>query len=287
MRLIYKSWIATDMFVLSLFPGIDLLGRGFEEVGYCVVRGPDLLWGGDVRNFHPPAGIFDGVIGGSPCQDFSKARRSAPTGYGLNMLIEFTRVIIEAEPTWWLLENVPTVPDVTVPGYTVQRLDLNANECGSTQNRLRHFQFGSLHGLVLVPPRASPPATKSQQPACLASEGKRPSRRGWEDFCELQGLPRDFDLPGLTLHARYQAVGNGVHLAVSHILAVSILEAHSRTTTPRVCNCNCGRIITGNQTYATPACRKRMERRRKRDSAGVTSPGSFTAGQSPVTMLSP
>jgi DNA (cytosine-5)-methyltransferase 1 len=272
------------MLILSLFPGIDLLGRGFEAAGYCVVRGPDLLWGGNIRDFHPPAGKFDGVIGGSPCQDFSKARRSAPTGYSLEMLREFARVIIESRPGWWLLENVPTVPDVAIPNYTVQRLDLNANECGSKQNRLRHFQFGSLRELVLVPPRA--PTNPTQSPTCLASEGKRSSRRTWEDFCELQGLPRNFELPGLTLHARYQAVGNGVHLAVAHTLAVSVLDAHSRTTTPRICGCNCGRVITGNQTYATPTCRKRMEHRRKRDSAGVTDPESITPNQS-VTLLSP
>jgi hypothetical protein len=29
--------------VLSLFPGIDLFGRGFEAAGFCVVRGPDLI----------------------------------------------------------------------------------------------------------------------------------------------------------------------------------------------------------------------------------------------------
>jgi len=263
------------MLILSLFPGIDILGRGFETAGYCVVRGPDLLWGGDIRKFHPPIGKFEGIICGSPCQDFSKARRSPPTGYGMEMLKEFARVIIETRPGWWLLENVPTVPNITIPGYTVQRLDLNANECGSTQNRLRHFQFGSLRGLVLVPPRAPPNSTQSQ-PSCLASEGKRPSRRTWEKFCELQGLPRDFDLPGLTLHARYQAVGNGVHLAVAHTLAVSIQVAHTRTTTPLVCACNCGRIVTGNQTCATPACRKRMERRRKRDLVSVTAPGLVT-----------
>jgi DNA-binding XRE family transcriptional regulator len=50
--------------ILSLFPGIGLLDKAFEEEGYCVVRGPDPLWGGDVRNFHPPAGRFDGIIGG-------------------------------------------------------------------------------------------------------------------------------------------------------------------------------------------------------------------------------
>jgi len=54
------------MLVLSLFPGIGLLDRAFEEEGFCIVRGPDLLWGGDIRSFHPPAGRFDGVIGVGP-----------------------------------------------------------------------------------------------------------------------------------------------------------------------------------------------------------------------------
>src|SRR5713226_9467971 len=58
--------------VLSLFPGIGLLDMAFEEEGFCVVRGPDVLWGGDIRRFHPPAGVFAGVIGGPPCQAFSR-----------------------------------------------------------------------------------------------------------------------------------------------------------------------------------------------------------------------
>jgi len=29
--------------VLSLFPGIGLLDRAFEEEGFCIVRGPDGL----------------------------------------------------------------------------------------------------------------------------------------------------------------------------------------------------------------------------------------------------
>ncbi len=58
-----------NILILSLFPGIDLLGRAFEETGFCVVRGPDLITGGDIRSFHPPAKQFAGVIGGPPCQD--------------------------------------------------------------------------------------------------------------------------------------------------------------------------------------------------------------------------
>ena len=45
------------MLVLSLFPGIGLLDMAFEEEGFTVVRGPDSLWGGDIKRFHAPAHI--------------------------------------------------------------------------------------------------------------------------------------------------------------------------------------------------------------------------------------
>lgn len=59
--------------VLSLFPGADLLGRAFEEVGFCVVRGPDKLWGGDVRAFHAELG--DAIANGQPRAVGENARR--------------------------------------------------------------------------------------------------------------------------------------------------------------------------------------------------------------------
>ena len=269
------------MLVLSLFPGIYLLGRGFEAEGFCVVRGPDLIWGGDVRDFHPNPRKFDGVIAGSPCQEFSKLRRNAPTGYGRAMLDEFCRVVIEAQPDWFLLENVPTVPDVVVTGYAVQRLDLNARECGAKQNRPRHFQFGSRDRRMLVPARAITALSESQ-PAVLASEGKRKSRRGWPEFCELQGLPRDFTLPGMTLSARYRAVGNGVHVDVARTLARAVRELPQRRKSIRLCVCNCGRVVKGKGAMATAGCRKRMERRRKRDLLGVTAPSAVTVAESQV-----
>ena len=134
--------------ILSLFPGIDLLGRAFEEAGYCVARGPDLLWGGDIRRFEPPAGHYWGVIAGPPCQDFSSLRRSELTGYGLEMLAEFRRCVVTAEPEWWLMENVARVPDLVIHGWHWQRLDVNQGWfCDVT--RLRHFQFGSRSGVTL------------------------------------------------------------------------------------------------------------------------------------------
>ena len=85
--------------VLSIFPGIDLLGRAFEEEGYCVVRGPDLLWGGDICSFHPPEGVFEGVIGGPPCKGESNLA-ALNNKRGESMANEFHRIVEETQPQW-------------------------------------------------------------------------------------------------------------------------------------------------------------------------------------------
>lgn len=111
------------MLVLSLFPGIGMFDRAFEEEGYCVVRGPDVLWGGDIRAFHPPAGRFDGIIGGPPCQTFSalahlvRANGNEPK-FG-NLIPEFERCVVEAQPAWFVMENVRAAPVPVVTGYGV------------------------------------------------------------------------------------------------------------------------------------------------------------------------
>lgn len=87
--------------VLSVFPGVDLLGRAFEEEGFTVVRGPDVLWGGDIRRFRPPAGVFDGVIGGPPCQAHSQLRYLVQHRWGRtaeDLIPEFARCVLEAQP---------------------------------------------------------------------------------------------------------------------------------------------------------------------------------------------
>jgi DNA (cytosine-5)-methyltransferase 1 len=132
--------------VLSLFPGIGLLDRAFEEVGFCVVRGPDLLWGGDIKQFHPPAGKFDGVIGGPPCQAFSKLRFIiSANGHQLaeNLTPEFDRCVAEARPGWFLMENVPDAPLPSVEGYHVRDEILRDVWVGGLTNRQRRFSFGS------------------------------------------------------------------------------------------------------------------------------------------------
>lgn len=258
----------SNSLVLSVFSGIDLLGRGFELEGFCVVRSPDLMWGGDVRDFHSVSGKFVGVIGGSPCQDFSRARRALPSGYGLEMLREYARVVLQSDPDWWLLENVPTVPDLVVSGYSVQRFDLNARECGLSQSRLRHFQFGSKDESQLVLERMD--RVSVVESACLAS---RSGGRSFARYCQLQGLPSDFSLPALKESERYRAVGNGVPVPMARVVASAIRDRYLFLNV-RVCICGCGRPVSGRAKSALPACRKRLERRR--DSANVFCPELVT-----------
>jgi len=243
--------------VLSLFPGADLLGRGFEQAGYCVVRGPDTLLGQDIFSFWPASHTFEGIIGGPPCQDFSRARRRPPTGYGVTMLQEYTRCVTAAAADWWLLENVPGVPDIHIAGFVTQRFNLFASEFGLRQRRNRSFQFGSRDGRKLVLLRG----TQSQKllPAALATDGQF-GRRTFAEMCELQGLPRSFDLPGLSRSAKFRAVGNGVPVPMAYAVALAIRERGAVTV--RLCACDCGRPVTGRALTATAACRKRMERRR-------------------------
>lgn len=281
--------------VLSLFPGIDLLGRAFEAEGFCVVRGPDLLWGGDVRRFTVPPGRFDGIIGGPPCQDFSSLHRSHdPFKDGLEMIGHFLRVVRESGCRWFLMENVKSVPGVAIGGFPlIQRIDLRGGECGIRQRRLRHFQFGSRDAAPLAVDRSV--TLKEDQKPALASEGRREGCRGWPEFCALMGLPEPLELPGWSKRAKYQAVGNGVPLPMGRLIARAIRLRDVRLSNGqaaglRLCACGCGRTVDGKRRAAGAACRKRLERQRRGllpgggkvvcDSAGVTGPGTVTPGLS-------
>ena len=143
----------TPQLVLSLFPGIGLLDMAFEEEGFCIVRGPDLLWGGDIRRFHPPSGKFDGVIGGPPCQAFSALRHlirhnGHEPRFG-NLIPEFERVVAEAQPAWFLMENVPDAPVPHVEGYVTKPQMVRDKWVGGVQPRPRRFSFGTVDGKAL------------------------------------------------------------------------------------------------------------------------------------------
>ncbi len=138
--------------VLSLFPGGGVLDYAFEPEGFAVVRGPDPLWGGDIRRFHPPPGRFDGIIGGDPCQSHS-ALANLVRAKGLEPRFpdptpDYKRVVEEAQPQWFLRENVPQAPDIEPEHYSVRSFMLDNSTLdsgdgwGNEQMRKRKFWFG-------------------------------------------------------------------------------------------------------------------------------------------------
>lgn len=252
--------------VLSLFPGIGLLDMAFEEEGFCVVRGPDLLWGGDIRRFHPPRGVFQGVIGGPPCQMFSQMRHIQPLAgkkHG-NLIPEFERVVSEAAPDWFIMENVRDAPVPVVDGYQVRPQLLRDVWVGGETMRLRRISFGTRDGRVLgieqtalhtMTPEVSALAGGGYRsvPVVYQRDGKgglklkmRLKKRkqygnsgpntalgtstnganGLAAQLSATGLPGDFlsDAP-FTARGKSHAVGNGVPLPMGRAVAKAVKRA--------------------------------------------------------------
>ena len=249
--------------VLSIFSGIDLLGKAFSKNGFCVVKADDLnLDGGDIRNFKAPSGKFDGLIGGSPCQDFSRLNRH-PKGYSMEMLQEYIRVVKEASPTWFLFENVVGFPDFEIPGYIQQRFQLDLAWFAPFSRR-RDFIFGHKDGKLLNP------MYKHNSKDLKGTAVTGSDNRSFRTMCEIQGLDKEFDLPFLSLEGKKQAIANGVPMQMGYYLAQLInrtlygLEVEGgQEQEYRRCLCGCGRIVTGRQIYRGATCRKRAQRQRQ------------------------
>lgn len=240
--------------VLSLFPGIGMLDMAFEESGFCVVRGPDVLWGGDVKRFHPPADRFNGVIGGPPCQSSSSLRHAVKhNGHKVaeNLIPEYERCIRESQPDWFLMENVPDAPKPVCAGYAVFSFKLNNRWLGEVQERKRIFSFGisgesptDLRGYIqqaTLEAFCKAPAicasgiykemtdpdydgskvisTKLKNKGFMSNTGVRTSLR-------LQGLPESFlDKAPFTVEGKQKVIGNGVPLPMGRAIAKAIVCA--------------------------------------------------------------
>jgi DNA (cytosine-5)-methyltransferase 1 len=247
--------------VLSIFPGIDLLGMAFEDEGFTIVRGPDPIFGGDIRRFHPPAGKFEGIIGGPPCQSFSRlVHLVRANGYEPrhgDMIPEFRRVLDEAQSAWWVMENVPAAYAPVEPCF---ELKLNNRWVGGVQPRERIF-WSNLELRRFVQLEALEPMDESF--AVVAGHGMAPGQRGGsgklkrklrittkahafyepstghpkggtmslEEMCRLQGLPENFteEMP-FTVHGKRRVVGNGVPIPLGRAIARAVKRAIKEST---------------------------------------------------------
>jgi DNA (cytosine-5)-methyltransferase 1 len=233
--------------ILSLFPGADLYGRGFEEEGFCVVKGPDILMGGDVRDFKGIEGKFDGIIGGPPCQSFSNAIASQPGGASdathPNLIPEFERIVAECRPQFYIMENVPQAPkpDINVIGqFCVWDKVVDAHEYGAAQHRTRRFSSNiDLESALakqhlskeLRHPDPWPCITATEYKASAGSSqramrqraGRKVGRRMTiEEMNTGMGLPKDFDTPALLKSQQYVVRGNGVPVQMAAALARAV-----------------------------------------------------------------
>lgn len=237
--------------VLSLFPGIGLLDMAFEEEGFTVVRGPDLLWGGNIKTFHPPAGRFDGVIGGPPCKGESTLAHLNGSS-GASLANEFRRVCAESEAAWWVMEAVkPHVANHSERAcqcsvtpcpcfcHSVDPLLLNNRWFGEAQSRKRYFHSNLylrpyVSGMAVFENRERKHAVLAVHGGAVGSIQRGMAKYSLVDACKLQGLPADFtDGMPFTKQWKYEVVGNGVPLPMGRAIAKAVREARTRSMTTR------------------------------------------------------
>lgn len=223
--------------VLSLFPGIGLLDSAFEAEGFCVVRGPDLLWGGDIRRFHPPAGRFDGIIGGPPCQRFSGLGNVNRARWGddsvmPDMIPDFTRCVEEARPGWFLMENVPAAPTPSPAGYDLTARLCDNRWCGGDQRRRRKFVFGArvpagafhIAGVALDSATELPTVVSTGQADWKGSAQRNRATVAY--MAEAQGIdPARFDHTPFTTTELRRAIANGVPMPLGLAVARAVKSA--------------------------------------------------------------
>lgn len=242
------------MVVLSLFPGLGLLDRAFEDEGFCVVRGPDHLWGGDVKRFTAQPGVFAGIIGGPPCKRFSPLANVVRAVHGEDsvapdLIPEFVRIVADAAPDWFVMENVERAPLPVVAGYIVRDEIINNRWCGGAQNRVRRFSFGTRDGRRLpiqtetFEPMDYVPAVTTnsggrRKVLKLDPAGRALGRQGLADHHRLQwrtleamasdqGVPSDF-IAALREHGAFTAkalrigIGNGVPYPMARTVAAAV-----------------------------------------------------------------
>ena len=148
------------MNVLSLFDGISCACVALERAGLPIEKYtaveidkyatavsqknyPEIIRHNDVRTFHPKD-HYDLLIGGSPCQDLSIAKkdRKGLDGDRSGLFWEYIRIKNEAKPTWFVLENVASMPkkdrDIITREMGVEPVMFNASLV-SAQCRKRLF----------------------------------------------------------------------------------------------------------------------------------------------------
>ena len=168
------------MKILSLFDGISIAQQAFKELGYEVEyyaseidknaiqvtqkNHPNTEQLGDIKDIDCTGGkLHYGkgklaetdiyiLIGGSPCQDLSiaKKNREGLSGKRSGLFWEYVRILKELKPKYFILENVASMSKeakqtITDTLWGIEPVMINASLV-SAQNRKRLFWIGKLVG---------------------------------------------------------------------------------------------------------------------------------------------
>lgn len=227
----------TELTAISLFTGVGGLDLGFEAAGFRTAAAVEMdqaacraLWAarhewpvleGDIHQIPTArmleaaglaAGQADILIGGPPCQPFSKSGYWA-RGDALRLedpragtLWEYLRVLREARPRAFLLENVPglgfrgkdeglrlilngidAINRETGTRYRVFCRKLNAVDYGVPQMRERLILIASRDGAEF----RFPEPTHADPEALKAGDGREPWRTAWDALGDLPDQPNE------------------------------------------------------------------------------------------------
>ena len=232
--------------VLSLFPGIDLFGHAFHKEGFCVVHGPEIEFGWDIRDWSPIVNRFDVVIGGPPCQMFSPALHGHDNSRHGNLIPEYVRAVAVARPKVFVHENVEKAPVPIVPGYAYRATKVDAWEYGAKQHRNRMFTIGYLTKRETVtgwPFELEKPLPMKKRdpdpfPCVMASEHRfskkdpEPRKAGrkvgrmltMDEVKDLMGAPDWPMMPKMKVRSQYEFLGNGVEVNTGRMIARTVLK---------------------------------------------------------------
>ena len=156
------------MKVLSLFDGISCARVALDKINIPVEmyyaseidkyaisisqkNYPNIIQIGDVKDISNVGAEIDLLIGGSPCQDLSiaKKNRQGLDGARSGLFWEYVRILNEIKPKYFILENVNSMPkeakQIITETLGVEAIMINA-ALVSAQNRKRLFWVGKWNG---------------------------------------------------------------------------------------------------------------------------------------------
>lgn len=137
----------------------DAISSYKRNVGaHADVRSVEAITGEDLLS---SAGLEPGqcsaLVGGPPCQGFSRQRRGDDSDGRNALVLEFLRLVLEIRPKVFLMENVPAIKSArgikyldkirrraSEAGYSTHVAVLDAAEYGVPQHRKRLFLVGTL-----------------------------------------------------------------------------------------------------------------------------------------------